>query len=87
LSGGTPSRNTARTLVHKGEKYVFCSEPCMWIFERESERYAGHKDVVKRILGGQAPANLLELLKYFGLTEASWGKDVAGGDYAWLSRG
>jgi toluene monooxygenase system protein A len=85
LCGGTPLRNTAQTLVHEGRKYIFCSEPCRWIFGQEPERYAAHKDVVKRILAGEAPANLLELLRtYFNLTQDMWGKDLAGGRYPWL---
>jgi toluene monooxygenase system protein A len=84
LCGGTPQCNTAQTTAFHGNKYVFCSEPCLWIFQKESERYANHKDVVKRILAGEAPANLLELLKYFGLTQESWGKDAALGGYRWL---
>ena len=85
LCGGTPLRNTAQLLEHEGKKYIFCSEPCLWIFKREPERYAAHKDVVKRILAGEAPANLLELVrKYFGLTQDMWGKDIARGHYAWL---
>jgi toluene monooxygenase system protein A len=86
LCGGTPERNSARTLVHEGRKYVFCSEPCAWIFSREPERYAAHEDVVMRILSGKAPGNLLELLrKSFGLTQDMWGKDIKGGRYPWLA--
>lgn len=85
LCGGTPEANTARTAVRDGRKYVFCSEPCARIFDAEPDRYAGHKDVVARILTGEAPGNLIELLHYFGLNEESWGKDVAGGRYPWLS--
>lgn len=85
LCGGTPQANTASVLEHAGESYVFCSEPCRWIFEREPERYAAHRGVVKRVLSGQAPGNLLELLTGpFGLSEERWGRDVCGGDYAWL---
>ena len=85
LCGGTPQENTARTLRRGDRSYIFCSEPCMWIFEKEPERYAGHKDVVKRILAGEAPANLLELLrKYFMLTQDMWGKDMNSGRYPWL---
>jgi toluene monooxygenase system protein A len=85
LCGGTPQQNSAQTLTRDGRKYIFCSEPCRWIFEKEPERYAPHKDVVKRILSGEAPANLIELLtQYFGLTPDTWGKDVARGDYAWM---
>ena len=54
---------------------------------QEPERYAAHKDVVKRILAGEAPANLLELLRqYFLLTQETWGKDASGGNYPWLDR-
>jgi toluene monooxygenase system protein A len=85
LSGGTPERNTAQTLSHGGRKYIFCSEPCRWIFEQEPGRYAAHKDIVKRILAGEAPANLIDLVtRYFSLSRETWGKDVAGGNYAWL---
>jgi toluene monooxygenase system protein A len=85
LCGGSPLHNTARTLEHGGRKYIFCSEPCAWIFLREPERYANHKGVVQRILAGEAPANLLELLRtYFGLTQDMWGKDIAGGAYPFM---
>jgi toluene monooxygenase system protein A len=87
LCGGTPEQNSARVLDVQGERYVFCSEPCEWIFRREPQRYARHKDVVKRILTGEAPANLLELCrKYFGLSQDMWGKDVRRGRYEWLER-
>jgi len=85
LCAGSPQHNHARVCEHEGRKYIFCSEPCEWIFRQEPQRYAGHKDVVKRILGGEAPANVLELLRlYFGLDQDLWGKDIAGGDYPWL---
>jgi toluene monooxygenase system protein A len=85
LSGGTPSKNTARVLEHAGERYVFCSDPCAYFFEAEPERYKRHRGVVKRILAGEAPGNLIELVRsYFGLTEATWGKDVRGGNYPFI---
>jgi len=87
LSNGTPRANTARVLDHDGRRYVFCSRPCQWIFEQEPERYAAHKDVVKRVLAGEAPANLVALVqRYFGLDHDTWGKDAFGGDYPWLER-
>jgi toluene monooxygenase system protein A len=85
LCGGSPEHNTAQVVTHGDRKYVFCSEPCRWIFEREPERYAHHKDVVMRILTGEMPGNLMELLARFGLTRATWGKDVASGQYPWLA--
>jgi toluene monooxygenase system protein A len=87
LAGGTPEKNTASTLVRDGKKYIFCSAPCRWIFEKEPHRYLDHKDVVKRVLTGEAPANLVALLRrYFGLDLSTWGKDVYGGAYPWLKR-
>ena len=87
LCGGSPLANTANTLVHGGRSYILCSEPCRWIFLQEPERYAAHKDIVKRILAGEAPANLLVLLRqYFLLTQDTWGKDVYQGNYPWLKR-
>lgn len=87
LCGGSPSHNTARTYEQGGRKYIFCSEPCQWIFQQESERYADHKGVVAKILAGEAPGNLMELVReYFGLTQELWGKDVARGRYPWLGR-
>lgn len=87
LCGGTPDENSARTIEHGERKYVFCSAPCQWIFEREPERYEGHLDIVKRILAGKMSGNLIELLGQFGLTEDSWGRDVARGRYPWAKKG
>ena len=85
LCGGTPKANTARTAVHDGTRYIFCSEPCQWIFEKEKERYKDHKDIVKRILAGEAPGNVIALVTdYFGLSEDRWGKDLMRGRYPWL---
>ena len=55
LCGGTPARNSAVIVERDGRKYIFCSEPCRWIFEREPERYAAHKGVVKRVLTARRP--------------------------------
>ena len=87
LCGGTPLRNSASVLEHEGKKYIFCSEPCRAIFESEPERYQDHNDVVKRVLAGEAPANLMALLRqYFGLTYETWGKDAMGGVYPFIDR-
>src|SRR5262249_1680701 len=86
LSGGTPHDNSARVVEHAGRKYIFCSAPCAWIFSREPQRYADHQDVVKRILAGEAPANVLELVRsYFDLASDVRGKDMMGGRYPWLA--
>lgn len=88
LCGGTPTHNTANTLTYEGKPYIFCSAPCRAIFEREPSRYAAHEDVVKRVLSGKAPANLLALVRtYFGLDRETWGKDAYGGDYPFIERG
>ena len=86
LCGGTAQRNSANTLEFAGQPYIFCSQPCRFIFEREAARYAGHRCVVKRILSGEAPANLLALLKHFGLSQDEWGKDSFRGAYPWMNR-
>lgn len=87
LCHGTPERNAASTLVHNQRRYIFCSEPCRWIFEREIDRYSSHLSLVDRVLAGQAPANLIQLLREsFKLTSRTWGKDCFGGDYPWMSR-
>jgi toluene monooxygenase system protein A len=86
LSAGTPRRNTASVLAREGRKYIFCSEPCRWIFLREPERYANHKDLVKRVLSGEAPSDFNELLtEYFRLTPDTWGQDAYNGAYDWLA--
>jgi toluene monooxygenase system protein A len=73
--------------VHEGRRRIFCSEPCRWIFESEPARYAAHKGIVQRVLDGEAPANLVALLrKSFGLELATWGKDAFAGRYPWLER-
>ena len=87
LCGGTPRRNSAVVVEHEGQKRIFCSEPCRRIFEREPERYRGHKDLVHRVLDGAAPGNLVALLqRYFDLSYDDWGKDAFGGRYPWLRR-
>ena len=74
-------------LARGGRKYIFCSTPCRALFEREPERYASHRNVVDRVLAGEAPANLIALVRrYFGLDFDTWGKDVFGGDYPWIER-
>jgi toluene monooxygenase system protein A len=85
LCGGTPARNTARVVDVDGARRIFCSEPCAWIFEQDRARYAGHHDVVQRILADEAPGNLLELIRAFGLSPDSWGKDVLRGRYPWMA--
>jgi toluene monooxygenase system protein A len=86
LCAGNPQKNAAIVLSHENQNYIFCSEPCRWIFLREPERYASHRELVKRVLSGEAPSNLPDLLtKYFQLTPETWGKDAYSGAYNWLA--
>jgi len=86
LCGGTPQKNAAKVLSFENQNYIFCSEPCRWIFLREPARYAGHRELVKRVLSGEAPSSLPDLLtKYFQLTPETWGKDAYSGAYDWLT--
>jgi toluene monooxygenase system protein A len=88
LCGGTPRENAAVSLVHEGKRLWFCSAPCAWIFGKEPERYGSHKDLVQRIIAGEAPANLIELVRdYFGLELDQRGKDVRGGRYPSVAGG
>jgi hypothetical protein len=44
-----------------------------------------HMDVVKRVLSGEASAELPNLLtEYFRLTPDTWGRDVYSGNYDWI---
>ena len=85
LSAGTPRHNTANVLAYEGKDYIFCSQPCRWIFWREPQRYTNHTGLVKRVLSGEAPADFKALVTtYFSLTAETWGKDVYAGEYDWL---
>ena len=79
-----PGKNTACTREISGRKYVFCSEPCRWIFEKELSRFAGHPSVVDRIVAGVTPGNLPDLLKWMGLQAPNeTGKDLRRGLDQW----
>jgi toluene monooxygenase system protein A len=79
-----PGRNTACTLSHGGRRYLFCSEPCRWIFQRQSDRFAGHRSVVDRIAAGEAPGELLDLHAWMGLDgPAEMGRDLRRGLDPW----
>jgi toluene monooxygenase system protein A len=79
-----PGQNTACTLELDGRRYVFCSEPCRWIFRQETPRFAGHHSVVDRIVAGTAPGKLTELHKWMGLTApVETGKDLRRGLDPW----
>ncbi|ABD09600.1 toluene 4-monooxygenase protein A [Frankia casuarinae] len=77
LASAAPLRHT-----HGGRDYLFCSEPCKWIFARRPERFAGHRSLVDRFLAGEiSPPDLGGVLAYMGLSPAEQGQDATG--YAW----
>jgi len=79
-----PGKNTACTREAGGRKYVFCSEPCRWIFDKELSRFAGHTSVVDRIVAGVTPANLPDLLRWMSLQAPDeTGKDLRRGLDRW----
>jgi toluene monooxygenase system protein A len=79
-----PGRNTACTLEADGRKYLFCSEPCRWIFTQEFSRFAGHKSVVDRIVDGTAPGKFTDLHAWMGLDPPhEAGKDLRRGLDPW----
>ena len=62
-----PGHNTACTAEANGRRYLFCSEPCRWIFLQEPDRFGGHKSVIDRIVAGTAPGKLTDLHRWMGL--------------------
>ena len=79
-----PGRNTACTLDLAGRRYLFCSEPCRWIFEQEASRFAAHASVVDRIVAGEAPGKLTDLHGWMGLAApVETGKDLRRGLDPW----
>ncbi|MGH2577171.1 MAG: toluene monooxygenase, partial [Actinomycetota bacterium] len=79
-----PGRNTACTLDVDGRRYLFCSEPCRWIFTQETARFAGHKTVIDRVIAGEAPGKLLDLHRWMDLEAAvETGKDLRRGQDPW----
>lgn len=79
-----PGKNTACTREFGGRKYVFCSEPCRWIFDQERSRFADHTSVVDRIVAGVTPGNLPDLLHWMGLQAPDeTGKDLRRGLDRW----
>ncbi|MFD0476238.1 YHS domain-containing protein [Nonomuraea thailandensis] len=80
LDSPAPLRHT-----YEGRTYLFCSEPCKWIFTSRPERFAGHKSLVDRLLSGDiTPPDLGGVLRYMGLSEAEQGRDAT--DYDWAHR-
>jgi toluene monooxygenase system protein A len=80
-----PGHNTACTLVRDERHYLFCSEPCRWIFEQQASRFADHNSVVDRILLGEVPGDLPGLLEWMGFNgPGELGADLhRGADHLW----
>jgi toluene monooxygenase system protein A len=79
-----PGKNTACTLEADGRRYVFCSEPCRWIFTQEKARFAAHHSVIDRIVAGEAPGKLTDLHAWMGLdAPVETGKDLRRGLNPW----
>jgi toluene monooxygenase system protein A len=79
-----PGQNTACSRMLDGRNYLFCSEPCRWIFDQQPERFRDHLSVVDRIVSGEAPADLLDLLGWMGHESPdSMGKDLRRGREPW----
>ncbi|GAA4865069.1 aromatic/alkene/methane monooxygenase hydroxylase/oxygenase subunit alpha [Pseudonocardia benzenivorans] len=71
---------------YEGRRYTFCSEPCKWVFESDPKRFAGHKSLIDRFLGGEVqPPTVEGALRYMGLSPAECGTDAD--DYAWAFPG
>lgn len=79
-----PGHHTVQTMDYNGRRYVFCSEPCKWIFQQEPEKFEGHNTVVDRIINGTIPPNLQKILEYFGITNDIMGRDLFRGKYPWM---
>ncbi len=80
----SPKRHTVRTFNPAGRTYLFCSEPCRWIFEQQIERFAEHMTVVDRVVAGEAPSDLIDLHTWMGHeSSASMGKDLRRGFDRW----
>ncbi len=79
-----PGQNTACTTTANGRRYLFCSEPCRWIFLQELDRFGGHKSVVDRVVAGLAPAGLPDLFRWMSLeAPTETGKDLRRGVDQW----
>lgn len=80
----SPDQNNACTLKHDGRTYLFCSEPCRWIFEQQTDRFAEHKTVIDRVVAHEAPSDLIDLHTWMGHeTSASMGADLRRGLDRW----
>ena len=87
-ANGTPRANTANVArPRRAALHLLLAARAGGSSSRSPSATPAHKDVVKRVLAGEAPANLVALVqRYFGLDYETWGKDAFGGDYPWLEQ-
>jgi toluene monooxygenase system protein A len=79
-----PGCNTACTAEANGRRYLFCSDPCRWIFLSQLRRFGPHQSVVDRIIAGSAPGKLTDLHRWMGLdAPVETGKDLRRGLKPW----
>ncbi|MDA0821009.1 MAG: YHS domain-containing protein [Proteobacteria bacterium] len=70
---------------YEGRLYHFGSEPDLWCFKIDPERYKGHLSIVDRFIGGLIqPATLEGALQYMGLGPEEMGRDAH--LYAWVEK-
>lgn len=71
-------------LDHGGRRYVFCSEPCKWVFEQSPSRFGGHLNLIDRFLAGHIqPMDLMGALSYMSLGPTEMGQDAT--NYEWAT--
>ncbi len=86
FNAGYVTSPAPRIYTHKGRRYVFCGEPCEWVFTQNPARYEGHLNIVDQFLAGMIqPPTLEGALTYMGLSEAERGTDAD--NYAWAFKG
>ena len=86
VTAGAHTDPAPLTHIHNDRKYLFCSEPCRWIFVERPERFAGHQSLIDRVLSGEiSPPDLGTVLAYFDLSPDEQGQDAD--NYAWALNG
>jgi toluene monooxygenase system protein A len=70
-------------LVHNGQKYWFCSEPCRRIWWEDRNTMMHQQTIIDRLLGGAIqPADLTGAFDYMGVSSAEMGDDARGMSWA-----
>ena len=78
-----PHKNTVCTHNVEGRNFVFCSEPCKWIFAQEYERYGRSSTIIDRVFSGKAPQDYTQLYRdYMQVSPNVEGQDIFETSYA-----